>query len=366
MRAMQKRKIPPFTFLKDIQLAYSHKLLVSLPILVSLAILSPTSYSQSQDGLVRDFLNSLQTEASATSENTNNNVPLSSLTHPLAQRISKDLSEREEKLRNLPMALPSLPTVKTMWQENRLLENSIRNDLRSANVRDQLTGEVLTAQYFDLMRKNFKVLTHLTRIQIEQFSMERGDSNAMTMSLEFLGRELPPAWAAEIGELKKLWAEKRSEFSRQKAAANQQQKELKDKENKERNANIQKIIQKHQAKIVALNLGAAFLNARPIINIAGVEVPYRPFNEWVALLLENPSIEDIAPISLVRGRSKGIRIKLKGQPSIGILFSHEGKDLFLTHTTDRENASPVRTLSEKMQVTNFMMKLAGDPMPNHF
>lgn len=165
--------------------------------------------------------------------------------------------------------------------------------------------------------------------------------------------------APELQKLRLVIDEKRVEIRRAEG-------QRKDKEYKERNANIQKFLQKHQAKIVALNLGAEFLKARPIINIAGVETPYRPFNEWVALLLENPSIEEIAPISLLRGRSKGIRIKLKGQPSIGILFSQEGKDLFLTHTTDRENASPVRTLSEKMQVTNFIMKLAGDPMPNHF
>ena len=308
-------------------------------------------------------------------------LPAQNLSQPAAQRVSQDLQERERRLEALLAQNPSLPALQEMWEDTRRLENSVRVELTNAGVKDNVTIRHISEQYTKLLYKIFAPLVALYRTNIEQFSFDKDDGSSLTISLETFRSRVPQSWDPEVSELKTLWLARLDERGRLREATNKTSPEISNTQDKSNIQDISKIqdlakpqditqtkeiakkdqaatkldvswvIKKHRTKIASLNLNQEFLKATLQVYFMGHYVPHRPFEEWIALVLENPAVENVTGIAMKDRRDRGVKIKMQGFPSMGLLFSLDGKQLYLTYVADHtERIYQVRTPAERMQL----------------
>jgi len=133
-------------------------------------------------------------------------------------------------------------------------------------------------------------------------------------------------------------------------------------ESKERQKKVQAdvagLIKKHQDKIARLGFTKNYLQAMIYLNFLGQNVQYQTLEGWLALVYENSNPTQVTKISLPNSNNQGVSVKLAGKPSVGVLFTYDVGELYLSHAVISDQAERLQTAPAQMRMSRVVVTLA--------
>lgn len=125
----------------------------------------------------------------------------------------------------------------------------------------------------------------------------------------------------------------------------------------ENKSTIDEIIKNNSQKISSLGFSNKFLKSKIYLRL-DMTSPAKgvmTFESFIALLYANPRITKIDRISY--GKFEGIRTKMAGFPSGGILFNLDDGDIFPSHMVSGDDAIRITTTEEMLQVSLAILRM---------
>ena len=115
------------------------------------------------------------------------------------------------------------------------------------------------------------------------------------------------------------------------------------------------LVAKYHSQIGSLGFSTAILKATIYLQVDAVNQPKKfiTFKTWLAGLFESGKYSNVTRIKLKN--SQGVLLKRPGMQSSGILFKMDGGDLFPTHITNSEEATPLESAGDQVAASMLMI-----------
>jgi len=281
--------------------------------------------------------------------------------HPITASMWRNMDILEQRVHSIPVEPASGSKARALYKH--LFDQQSSVEMKLSDAPSDARKEVY-ARYYQLTYMAFRKALEASSAEIAAFdSFADTKGNDLAMQLHwFKSQLLDPAWEPQMQQLQAQFEAKRKAFFARREQREVNERDAAQRARNERTAQLPTLVQKRSGKIASLGLSRSFLKSTLRIDLFGIGAfsGYRTFEEWTALTLENPRVEDIGPASLDGGRTKGVRIKLRGRPSTMLFFSHEGNDVFVTHYGDTQRVYRPTSRGDISHIHQFMLEMAQD------